>query len=100
MNYNLYFGTQDGPLKIQYRYTRSYGDENEAKNAAFEGALALYYKNEGKNGLPGYSTIVKESEITGINIIKLYEEHARDLMYYFAVPTDVDTVSVENIKSY
>ena len=100
MRYNLYYGTADGPLKVQYRITRNLNNDAQAKQEALAGATSLYYKNEGKFGLPGYAEISKESEITGISIIKLYEEHVKDLMTFFAVPTDVDTVSKSDIKSF
>ncbi len=96
--YNLYYGTVDGPLKVKYRVTRSFNDDISAKNAAFEEATNLYYKNEGTSGLPGYSIIQKESEVTGINILKLYKEHVEDLMMWFAVPTVLDTVSNKKLK--
>ena len=100
MRYNLYYGTADGPLKVQYRITKNVNNQNTAMQEALAGATSLYYKNEGKFGLPGYKDIFKESEITGINIIKLYEEHVKDLMTYFVVPTDVDSVSEKDLKLY
>lgn len=96
--YNLYYGTVDGPLKVTYRVTRNYNDDNAAKAGAFEEATNLYYKNEGKFNLPGYPQIQKESNITGINILKLYDEHIRDLMIWYAVPTVLDTISNKNLK--
>jgi hypothetical protein len=100
MRYNLYYGTQDGPLKVQYRVTRNFNSEENAKQAAFDGATSLYYKNEGKFGLPDYSKIMQESKITGLNVLKLYEEHIKDLMWFYVVPTDVDTVSERDIKLF
>ena len=96
--YNLYYGTVDGPLKIEYRITRSFNDDQSATNAAFEEATNMYYKNEGKHNLPSYNQVKQESDITGINILKLYQEHVKDLMRWFAVPTVLDTVSNKKLK--
>lgn len=96
--YNLYYGTVDGPLKIQYRGTRSFVNDEFANAEAFKEASNLYYKNEGKFGLPGFNKIKEEQEITGINILKLYEEHIKDLMRWFAIPTEVDIVNNKGIK--
>lgn len=96
--YNLYYGTVAGPLSVKYRVTRSFNDDESAKNAAFEEATNTYYKNEGKYNLPSYKEIKEESDITGINILKLYQEHIKDLMRWFAVPTALDTVSNKELK--
>lgn len=96
--YNLYYGTVSGPLEITYRITRSFSDDESAKNAAFEEATNLYYKNEGKYNLPSYVKIKEESDLTGVNILKLYKDHINDLMRWFAVPTVLDTVSNKELK--
>lgn len=96
--YNLYYGTIDGPLAIEYRGTRSFSDDKSATAESFKEATNLYYKNEGKFGLPGYPQINEESKLTGINVLKLYDEHIKDLMRWFAVPTELDTVNNKDIK--
>ena len=97
MKYNLYYGTVDGPLKLKYRVTKECSNDENAKNSAFEEARTMYYKNEGKYGLPGYVKIQQESDITGISIFKLYEEHIKDLMRWYAIPTTLDTIDNKNI---
>lgn len=95
--FNLYYGTVGGPLEIKYRGTRMFNDEKSAIASAFEEATNLYYKNEGKHGLPGYKVIQEESDITGINILKLYEEHVKDLMRWYAVPTVLDMIGNKHL---
>lgn len=100
MMYNIYYGTTDGNLKLRYRFTKNFLNEHDAKKHAKEDAASLYYKNEGNFGLPAYSQILKESEITGINLMELYNEHIEDLMKWYVVPTDLDTISKKNLRYY
>ena len=96
--YNLYYGTVDGPLKVKYRTTKMFDSDELALKAAYEEATSIYYKNEGKFGLPDYPQIQKESDITGVNILKLYGEHVKDLMRWYAIPTILDTVENKHLK--
>ena len=93
--YNIYFGTI-GTCK--YQYTKTCKSEQEAKKIAENAAQSYYYRNEGKIGIPTYNTIAKESEITGIDIEQLYQEHINDIMRWFVIPTDKDTIPNRNLK--
>lgn len=93
--YNIYFGTIG---TCEYQYTRNCKNDQDAKRVAENAAQAFYYKNEGKFGIPTYEVIAKESEITGVDIEKLYKEHINDLMRFYAVPTELDTISSKKLK--
>ena len=97
IQYNIYYGTRGGNLKVSYRYTKSFENEKDASEEASIGATNLYYKYEGTHHLPSYNQIVKESKITGRSIKELYTEHIKDCMLYYIVPTDVDTVSSKDL---
>lgn len=93
--YNFYFGTI-GTCK--YQYTKACKNEQEAKKIAENAAQSFYYRNEGKLGIPSYSTIAKESEITGVDIEQLYQEHIDDIIRWYVIPTEIDTISSKNLK--
>lgn len=96
--YNIYFGTIGKALGVRYRFSKWCKTENEASEIARNAAAALYYKYEGKYGLPTYSQIQKESEITGVDIEKLYNEYIADMCRWYAIPTDDDTIPNKKIK--
>lgn len=96
-SYNLYYGTVDGPLKLKYRSTQEFKSEQEVKKNLWNLACSLYYKNEGKHHLPSYKDITEESKITGIPVEKLYNEHIKDLIKFYYVPTELDTVSTKDL---
>ena len=96
--YNIYYGTIGKTLGCKYRFTKWCKNEQDANKLAEDSAASFYYKNEGKYGIPSYNQINKESEITGINIEDLYKEHIVDMMRYYAIPTDVDTVPTNKLR--
>lgn len=98
IQFNIYFGTIGKTLGIRYRYTKWCKNEQDAGKVAENAATSFYYKNEGKYGIPSYNDIAKEAEITGIDIEKLYKEHIQDMMRYFVVPTEIDTVPTKKLK--
>lgn len=98
MTYNIYFGTIGKTLGVKYRFSKKCKDEEQAKRIAKDSVSSLYYKNEGKYGIPSFSQINEESKITGIPIDKLYEEHIIDLCRWYVIPTDIDTISSKNLK--
>lgn len=98
IQYNIYFGTIGKTLGCKYRFTRWCRTEEEAKRIAENSAASLYYKNEGKYGIPSYNQIEKESELTGIDIEQLYKDHITDMTRYYVIPTEVDTISVNKLK--
>lgn len=97
-NYNIYFGTVGKTLGCKYRFTKKFENAIEAKKFAENSARSLYYKYEGKYGIPTYSKIIKESEITGIDIEKLYLDHFKDMCRWYAIPTKLDTISNNKLK--
>lgn len=96
--YNIYFGTIGKTLGCKYRFTRWCRTEEEAKRIAENSAASLYYKNEGKYGIPSYNQIEKESELTGIDVEQLYKDHIYDMTRYYIIPTEVDTISTNKLK--
>lgn len=96
--YNIYFGTIGNTLGVKYRYTKRFRDSNLANKEAKEAASSFYYKHEGKYGLPSYKQISEESKITGIDIIKLYEEHINDMCRWYVIPCEEDTVPSRKIR--
>lgn len=96
--YNIYYGTIGKTLGEKYRVTKNFRNEQEALRFAKNTAFSFYYKNEGKYGLPSFVEINKESEITGLSIEKLYEEHIEDMMRYHAIPTEFDTISSKKLR--
>ena len=97
-SYNIYYGTIGKALGVRYRFTKNFRDENSAKSFVKNLATSFYYKNEGKFGLSSFIDIEKESNITGISIEKLYEEHIEDMMRYWVIPTDLDTIPTGKLK--
>lgn len=97
IQYNIYFGTIGKTLGCQYRFTEYYSNEKEAMKAAYNGAASLYYKNEGKYGIPSFNTIAEESKLTGISVDKLTKEHINDMCRYYVIPTKMDTISTKNL---
>ena len=93
MNYNIYFGTIGTKLGCKYRFTKKCRDEKEALKIAENGATSLYYKFEGKHGIPSYNIIAEEAMLTGIDIEKLYNEHIKDMTRFYVIPTELDTIS-------
>lgn len=98
MEYNIYYGTIGKTLGVKYRYTKNFKNEQEAIKTAKNDAISLYYKNEGKFGIPTFSQIAKEADLTGIPIESLYNAHIEDMTRYFIVPTELDTISSKNIR--
>ena len=98
IQYNIYFGTIGKTLGCRYRFTKWCRNEQEAKKVAENAATSLYYKNEGKYGIPSYEQIEQESEITGVDIEILYKEHIKDMMRFYAIPTSDDTISTKKLK--
>lgn len=96
--YNIYFGTIGKTLGVKYRYTKWCKNEEEALKIAENAASSFYYKYEGTYGLPSYNEIVKESEITGINVETLYKDHINDMMRFYIVPTEIDTISSKKLR--
>lgn len=96
--FNIYFGTIGNKLGVKYRFTKTFRTEQAALAFAKNAAASFYYKYEGKCGLPSYNTISKESELTGVDIEKLYEEHINDMMRWYAIPTENDTISNKHLK--
>lgn len=97
-DYNIYFGTIGKKLGVRYRYTASFKNTNEALNHAKTAASSLYYKYEGKYGIPSFSDISKESELTGLDIETLYNDHINDMCRWFVIPTELDSISTKNLN--
>ena len=95
IQYNIYFGTIG---TCQYQQTKWCKNGQDANKIAENFAQSYYYKNEGKFGIPTYNTIAKESEITGIDIEQLYKEHIYDIMRWYAIPTEIDTIPNRKLK--
>ena len=96
--YNIYFGTIGKTLGCKYRFTKYCKNDQEAAKLAANSAASFYYKNEGKYGIPKYDQIVKEAELTGVDIEKLYQEHINDMTRSYAIPTELDTVPYDKLK--
>jgi len=96
--YNIYYGTIGKTLGVKYRFTKTCKGDQDAIRLAKNAATSFYYKNEGKYGLPSFVDINKESNLTGISIEKLYEDHINDMMRWYAIPTMEDTVSSKKLK--
>ena len=98
--FNIYYGTigNSKNLGVRYRFTKNCKTEQDALRLAKNAASTFYYKNEGKFGLPSFVTINKESEITGISMEKLYEEHIDDMMRWYAIPTELDTIPSKKLR--
>ena len=96
--YNIYFGTIGKTLGCKYRFTKWCKNEQDANRIAESSAQSFYYKNEGKYGIPTYNDIAKESKITGLDVETLYKDHIKDMMRWYIIPTELDTVSTDKLK--
>ncbi len=96
--YNIYYGTIGKVLGEKYRFSRNCKNEQEALKLAKNAASSFYYKNEGKYGLPSFVDINKESELTGISVEKLYEEHIDDMCRWHVIPTEEDTIPANKLR--
>ena len=97
MMYNIYYGSIGDRLKVAYHYTKDFRNEKEALEEAKKGASSLYYKFEGKFGLPSFTQISNEAKLTGIPMKKLFEDHIYDMMRWYAIPTEEDSISSKDI---
>lgn len=95
--YNIYYGTIGKTLGVRYHQTKNFKSEQEAKQFAKTAAASYFYKHEGTCGLPSFEDISKESELTGLSIEKLYEDHIKDMTRYYVIPTKIDTVLSQDI---
>ena len=98
MMYNIYFGTIGKTLGVKYRYTKNFKSELDAIKNAENEVFNLYLRNEGKYGIPSYNDIEKESKITGVDIEKLYQEHVKDMTRFYIIPTELDTISQNDLN--
>lgn len=96
--YNIYYGTIGKTLSERYRFTKTCKSEQDALRLAKNAATSFYYKNEGKYGLPSFVDINKESNLTGLPIEKLYEDHINDMMRWHAIPTELDSVPQNKLR--
>lgn len=96
--YNIYFGTIGKTLGCKYHFTKWCKSDQEADELAKNSAASYYYKYEGKYGIPSYSQISKESEIIGVDVETLYQDHINDMMRWYAIPTEVDSISIKQLK--
>lgn len=96
--YNIYYGTIGKTLGVKYRYTKACKTDEDAKKLARKSAQSFYLKNEGKYGIPSFDVISKESDITGLDMEALYNDHMEDMIRYFAVPTELDTIPNKKLK--
>ena len=96
--YNIYYGTIGKTLGVRYRFTKNFRNEQDAIKLAKNAASSFYYKNEGKFGLPSFAQISKESEITGLDIEKLYNEHIEDMCRWYAIPTGLDSIPSKKLR--
>lgn len=96
--FNIYYGTIGKTLGCKYRFTKNFRNEEDAKKFAKEVASSFFYKNEGKYGLPCYKDIMKESEITGLTIEALYEDHINDMMRWYTIPTEYDSITSKDLR--
>lgn len=94
--YNIYYGT--GAEGAKYHFTKEFKNEAEANNFAKDVAKSFFYKNEGKHGIPSFNDVSLEVQITGLDFETLYNDHFVDLMRWYAIPTEVDTISSKNLK--
>lgn len=95
--YNIYYGTIGRKLGVKYHFTKNCKSEEDALSLAKNYATNLYYKNEGKYGIPSFNDIAKESDINKIPIEDLYNSHIDDIIRYYAIPTEIDTISSKNL---
>lgn len=96
--FNIYFGTVGKKLSCKYQFTKVCKNEQEALKLAENSAQSLYYKYEGRYGLPSYNQIIKESEITGVDIEILYQDHIKDMTRFYVIPTELDSIPYRKLK--
>ena len=96
--YNIYYGTIGRKLGVKYHFTKTCKSEEDALRLAKNYAVNLYYKNEGKYGIPSYIDIAKEAELTGISLETLYEDHINDMVRYYAIPTSEDSIPNRKLR--
>ena len=96
--YNIYYGTIGKTLGVKYRFTKSFKSEEDAKKLAKKSAQSFYLKNEGKYGIPSFSQISKESDVTGLDMETLYNDHMEDMIRYYVIPSELDTIPNKNLK--
>jgi len=96
--YNIYFGTIGKTLGVRYRFTKEFKKDSSAENYAKNAAYSLFQKNEGKFGIPSFNDIIKESELTGLDIEKLYDEHVYDMCRWYIIPIEEDTIPSNKLK--
>lgn len=98
IQYNIYFGTIGNKLGVKYRFTKAFKNAEAADEFAKNSANSFYYKNEGKCGIPSFVKISKESEITGLDLETLYKDHINDMMRWYTIPTELDTIPRKDLK--
>ena len=96
IQYNIYYGTIGKGAK--YRFTKMLKSDKDANNFAEKCASSYYYKNEGRYGIPSFKQIISEVQLTGIDVEKLYKEHIYDTIRWYAIPTNLDTISSKYLK--
>lgn len=96
MTFNIYFGTIG--TGAQYKYTKNFKSEKEALNFAKEEASKYYYMHEGSHGLPDFNLISSEAKITGLSISTLYDDHINDMMRWYVIPTELDSIPENRLK--
>ena len=95
IQFNIYFGTIG--TGAQYQYTMYFENEEEAKKEAYKKAATYYYRNAGDFHIPGKAEIEKEVKITGLDISTLFQEHIKDIMRWYAIPTKLDSISSKDL---
>jgi hypothetical protein len=98
MTYNIYFGTIGNTLSCKYRFSAHFKNEEDAKKTAYEQAVIFYNEHEGEYGIPSFETLMKESNTTNTPISTLYDDHVNDMMRWYAIPTDVDTIPSKELN--
>lgn len=96
--YNIYYGTIGKTLGVKYCFTKPFKSEEDAKKLAKKSAQSFYLKNEGRYGIPSFNQISKESNITGLDVEVLYNDHMEDMIRYYVIPTELDTIPNKNLK--
>lgn len=96
--YNFYYGTIGRTLGCRYRFTKKCNSEKEAIELLNNLVASFYYKNEGKYGIPSYKQIEEESELTGLDLEVLYKDHINDMMRFYIIPTNVDSIPYKKLK--
>jgi len=97
-SFNIYYGTIGKKLGIKYRITKNFWQNQDAIDFAKKSAESFYYKNEGKYGIPTFNQILKESELTGLDVEVLYQDHINDMTRYYAIPTELDSIPYDKLQ--